>query len=344
MKVVRSPEHRRHDPPYEVQLGHQVPVNERPERADAIEAALAPHHELVLPTGHGTTPITAVHDADLVAFLGQAWTSWHAETGEAVAIPETFPSATLRDGMGTGRHPTGAVGALSSFAFDTSTPMVEGTYVAARAAVDVALTATDLVLAGTPASYGLCRPPGHHAPKGAYGGFCFFNNAAVAAQCAVTSGAARVTVLDIDYHHGNGTQQIFYDRGDVQFVSLHADPNRAYPYFTGFTDETGTGRGLGRTTNVPLPAGLTDGQYLETLTAALEGIAAFGPEVLVVSLGVDTHGLDPLGDLALTTAVYEPCGVAVAALGVPTVVLQEGGYHLPSLGANVAGFLRGLTP
>jgi acetoin utilization deacetylase AcuC-like enzyme len=345
MKVVRSEEHRRHDPPYEVQFGHQVPVNEQPKRVDAIEQALAavPGTTFVEPTPHGDAPLVGVHDADLVAHLATAWQEWFAATGERVAIPETFPSASLRDGMGAGRRPTDAVGRLSSWAFDTSTPLVEGTYAAARAAVDVALTAMDLVLAGERAAYALCRPPGHHAPKAAYGGFCFFNNAAIAAQHAVDAGASRVTVLDVDYHHGNGTQQIFYDRGDVQFVSLHGDPDRAYPYFTGFDDETGAAAGRGTTLNLPLAAGCTDDEYLAVLARALDAVTAFGPEVVVVSLGVDTHGLDPLSDLAVTADAFAPCGRAVGRLGIRTLVVQEGGYHLPSLGASVTAFLEGVA-
>jgi acetoin utilization deacetylase AcuC-like enzyme len=345
MKVVRSGEHRRHDPPYEVQFGHQVPVNERPERVDAIERALAaaPGTIFVEPTSHGDGPLVAVHDPDLVVHLATVWRDWFAATGERVAIPETFPSASLRDGMGAGRRPTDAVGRLSSWAFDTSTPLVEGTYEAARAAVDVALTATDLVLAGERCAYGLCRPPGHHAPKAAYGGFCFFNNAAIAAQHALDAGARRVTVLDVDYHHGNGTQQIFYGRSEVQFVSLHGDPDRAYPYFTGFDDETGTGPGRGATLNLPLAAGCTDDEYLGVLAQALDAVAAFGPELLVVSLGVDTHGLDPLSDLAVTADAFAPCGRAVGRLAIPTVLVQEGGYHLPSLGATVTAFLTGVA-
>jgi acetoin utilization deacetylase AcuC-like enzyme len=192
------------------------------------------------------------------------------------------------------------------------------------------------------AAYGLCRPPGHHAPRAAFGGYCFFNNAAVAAQAALDAGAARACVLDVDYHHGNGTQQVFYDRGDVLFVSLHADPDRAYPYFTGWPDETGTGRGSGCTRNHLLLAGCDDDTYLAVLERALGDVAEFDPELLVVSLGVDTVGTDPIGDLAVTPAAFEPAGALVAGLGRPTVVLQEGGYDLSVLGACVAGFLAGL--
>ena len=219
------------------------------------------------------------------------------------------------------------------------TPLVAGTYPAARAAVDVALTAADLVLDGARAAYGLCRPPGHHAPRAAYGGYCYFNNAAVVADHVARSTGARVTVLDVDYHHGNGTQQIFYERDDVQYVSLHGDPNRAYPYFAGYAEECGGGRGLGSTLNLPFPPGTDDATYQAGLTRALEAIDAFGPTTLVVSLGVDTFELDPIADFALTTDGFARAGAMVAELGRPTIVLQEGGYHVPTIGENVRTWL-----
>jgi acetoin utilization deacetylase AcuC-like enzyme len=193
-----------------------------------------------------------------------------------------------------------------------------------------------------PHAYGLCRPPGHHAATAAYGGFCFFNNAAIVAGRAAAAGV-RVTVLDVDYHHGNGTQQIFYDTDAVQFVSLHGDPLRAYPWFTGFADETGTGPGLGYTLNLPLAAGADDDAYASVLSHALERIDAFGPDLLVVSLGVDTFCDDPMSDLALTADGYERHGRLVGELGVSTVVLQEGGYDIEALGDNVHRWLVGVT-
>ena len=194
---------------------------------------------------------------------------------------------------------------------------------------------------GERVAYGLCRPPGHHATTSLYGGYCFFNNAAIAAAHAVGATGGRVAVLDVDYHHGNGTQQIFYERDDVAFVSLHGDPARAYPYHTGFADETGAGRGRGATCNVPLAAGTDDDAYLAALEPALAAVDAFDPAVVVVSLGVDTYVGDPMCDLALTTDGFGRCGAAVAALGRPLVVLQEGGYADDALGANVSAWLVG---
>ena len=207
--------------------------------------------------------------------------------------------------------------------------------------MDVALTAADLVLDTDAVVYGLCRPPGHHAARSLYGGFCYFNNAAIAANYVVQRTASRVAILDLDYHHGNGTQQIFYARNDVLYVSLHADPRFAFPYFSGHADERGAGPGVGFTLNIALAAGTTDATYLAQLERGLEAIIRFAPSVLVVSLGIDTYAHDPLGDFALTTPVYAACGRRVASIAESLVVLQEGGYYLPDLGENVRQFLLG---
>jgi acetoin utilization deacetylase AcuC-like enzyme len=232
---------------------------------------------------------------------------------------------------------------LGRWCFETTTPITEGTFDAARSAVDIALTATAAVIGGEPSAYGLCRPPGHHAPTGLYGGYCFFNNAAIAAHRVASTTGSRVTVLDVDYHHGNGTQQIFYRRDDVQYVSLHGDPARAYPYLSGFADETGAGRGAGSNLNIPLPAGTDDEAYLGALARAADAIAAFGPSLLIVSLGVDTFHNDPISDLAITTEGLRAQGELVAQLALPTVVLQEGGYDVDAIGDNVSAFLLGIT-
>ncbi|MFW2335148.1 histone deacetylase family protein, partial [Ilumatobacter sp.] len=206
------------------------------------------------------------------------------------------------------------------------------------------LTTADLVLGGEAAAYGLCRPPGHHAARAAYGGYCFFNNAAVVAHHLASSTGSKVAVLDVDYHHGNGTQQIFYDRDDVQFVSLHGDPVRAYPYLTGFRDERGAGSGAGTTSNYPLPQRMEDDDYLDALTAACADVSSFGADIVVVSLGLDTYHDDPISDLALTADGFERCGAMIRELGLPTVVLQEGGYATDELGENARRWLHGVTP
>jgi acetoin utilization deacetylase AcuC-like enzyme len=287
-------------------------------------------------------PIHAVHDPGLVSFLERAWHDWAAEVPERrEAIPDTFLNPALRAGMGPGHRPQGGVGRLGYYGFDTATVVVEGTYLAARAAVDVALTATDLVLAGENVAYALCRPPGHHAGRGVFGGYCYFNNAAIAAEHARRAGAGKVAVVDVDYHHGNGTQQIFYSRPDVLYASVHADPDRAYPFFTGWEDETGCGPGLGCNVNIVLPAGCDDAGLLAALDRVLPAVDAYAPDLVVVSLGLDTYEHDPLGDLAVSIDAYHPAGARLAALGRPLVVVQEGGYHLATLGRNVRAFLRG---
>jgi acetoin utilization deacetylase AcuC-like enzyme len=238
-------------------------------------------------------------------------------------------------------EPADIVGRLGYWSFDTGTPLLQGTYAAAREAVDVALTAADLLLQGRQLTYGLCRPPGHHAARMVYGGFCYFNNAAIAADYLVRQTASRIAILDVDYHHGNGTQQIFYERNDVLYVSLHADPVYAYPYFTGHAEEIGAGAGRGSNLNLPLPSGTHDTAYLEALERAVEAVVQFGPAVTLVSLGIDTYVHDPLGDFALSTTAYVECGRRVRAIGTPVLVVQEGGYYVPELGQNVRAWLRG---
>jgi len=283
-----------------------------------------------------------------VVFLEVAWSEVRAQgIPRAFLAADTYPNRSMFEGMSpeaVARHmrePSHVGGRAGFWGLDSAAPLVAGTYVAARGAVDVALTAVDLVLGGADAAYGLCRPPGHHAARAMYGGYCFFNNAAIAAQAVVEATGERVAILDVDFHHGNGTQQIFWRRRDVRYVSIHADPDRQYPYFLGRADEIGEGDGAGENVNIPLRAGATNDDYLAATDRALESIAAIPGSVVVVSLGFDTYGLDPIGDFALTTDVYHEIGRRVAALGRRLVILQEGGYHRPSLGENARAWLRG---
>jgi acetoin utilization deacetylase AcuC-like enzyme len=345
MHVVYSPQHLTHDPEHELADGRQIDNYEVPERAEAIRRALEADggFTIVGPTEHGTGPITAIHDPSMLAYLEGSWAGWVAAGQTAREMfPDTFPLPAYREGMGPGREPASAPARLGRWCFDTATPLVEGTYPAAREAVDVALTAGDLALGGEPAVYGLCRPPGHHAARSMFGGYCFFNNAAIVAEDLARRTGEPVAILDVDYHHGNGTQQIFYGRGDVLYVSLHGDPDRAYPYFSGFAEETGAGEGEGANLNIPLPERCTNEEYLVNLDLGIEAIAGFGGSTLVVSLGIDTYGRDPICDLALTTEAYHEAGRRVAELGRTTVVLQEGGYFVPHLGENARNWLLGL--
>jgi acetoin utilization deacetylase AcuC-like enzyme len=346
MKVVASPAHLGHANATEVAWGIPEGHWEAPVRAEVIDAALRRHPDkfsFVAPTEHGRAALDAVHDPGLVDFLERAWRDFQSIKRQREVFPDTFVHPSIREGMGPAPLPSAIHAQLGYWSFETMTPILEGTYAAARAAADIALTAADLVLGGERAAYGLCRPPGHHAPRAAYGGYCYFNNAAVSAQMIASTTGAKVTVLDVDYHHGNGTQQIFYERDDVQYVSLHSDPNNAYPYFIGHADETGAGRGLGHNVNLPLPRNTSDDSYRAALAQALEHVDAFDPAVIVVSLGVDTHEHDPLGTFKVATESFETHGRLVAELGKPLVIVQEGGYHVPSLGDNVRNWLVGVS-
>jgi len=326
--------------------GRPVPCFEKPERISAIERALSETggFRLLAPTEHGLEPITDVHDPALVDLLERVWSdalASGATDGTAPLIPDTFLVGPLAGG-GYGGSGTARPARLGAHCLDTATPIVAGTIAAARAAVDVALTAADLVLDGQALAYGLCRPPGHHAARAMYGGYCFFNNAAIVAERLARRGASRVAILDVDYHHGNGTQQIFWERGDVLYVSLHADPGRAFPYFSGHTDETGAGAGKGFNRNFTLAARTGIDAYAAALDKACAIVADFDPDApLVVSLGFDTFEHDPIADLALTTDDYAHVGSMIAGLKRPTVLLQEGGYAIEAIGANAVSFLSG---
>ena len=345
MKVVYNPAHLLHDPQVEFETSTAHSPFEHIGRAEAIRETLQAdsRFEFLSPTEWGVAPIEAVHNPGLVRFLSEGWALYSAQHPDVrEVVPDVFYRPALRDKMGERGEPQAINGRVGYWCFETTTPLTETTYEAARGAVDTALTTTQLVLDGETSAYGLCRPPGHHATADMYGGYCFFNNAAVAAHHVASTTGAKVTILDVDYHHGNGTQQIFYDRDDVQYVSLHGDPARAYPYSVGYADETGSGRGLGCNINYPMPLRADDDLYASALATACEEVARFGPSVLIVSLGLDTYITDPISDLAVTTDGMRRSGEIVRQLGLPTVVLQEGGYDVNALGANVQAWLTGL--
>ena len=346
MRVVYTSDHRLHDPQVEIERSSAQSPYEHGGRAEAIRAALDadPRFSIEAPAEWGVEPIEAVHDPGLVRIVADGWAEYQKAFGPTrEVIPDVFHLANLRLGMEPTHEPQHIGGRLGWWCYETTTPLVDGTYRAARGAVDTALSATQIVLDGDPVAYGLCRPPGHHASSRLYGGYCFFNNAAVAAHHVATTTGTKVVVLDVDYHHGNGTQQIFYERDDVMYVSLHGDPTRAYPYAVGFADETGAGRGAGSNLNLPLPERLDDDGYLTALDRACDAIERFGPSALVVSLGLDTFVTDPICDLGLTTDGFEACGRRVRGLGLPTVVVQEGGYDVEHLGENARRWLVGVA-
>jgi acetoin utilization deacetylase AcuC-like enzyme len=338
VKVVHSPLHARHDGGKELHRGELVPCFEMPARVDDIlQAVHRAGLEVLAPRPFPLESLLRVHDAGFVEFLRTAHAEWRALGKEGFMLPSGFPARGLR----RDHIPAGINGRMGYYAFDASTPIVEGTWEAALAAAWCALTAAALVAEGETSAYALCRPPGHHAGRSTYGGYCFLNNAALTAQHLRDQGFERVAVLDVDYHHGNGTQDIFWERSDVSFVSIHGSPETEYPYFLGHADERGEGAGAGYTRNFPLPRGTTWKEYGTALEAALDTLGGFSPRALVVSLGVDTYEGDPISAFQLATEHYPLLGQRLACLKVPTVFVQEGGYAVEALGDNVLGVLRG---
>ena len=336
MKVIHSPLHALHDGGMELHRGELVPCYEMPARVDHILTAIARAGWMVeAPREYGDAVFASVHDADYLAFLRGAYEEWRAEGRDGFMLPGAFPAR----GMRRDRVPAGLHARLGYYAFDSGSPIVEGTWQAARASAHCALTAADLVAAGERTAYALCRPPGHHAGRGTFGGYCFLNNAALAAQRLRDAGLARVAVLDVDYHHGNGTQDIFWERADVLVVSIHGSPDTEYPFFLGHADERGALAGEGYNYNLPLPRGTDWASYAATLEVALGHITDYSPQALVVSLGVDTFEGDPISQFHLRTADFLQLGARVAALDLPTVLVQEGGYAVAEIGDNVAGVI-----
>ncbi|HTU09434.1 MAG TPA: histone deacetylase family protein [Allosphingosinicella sp.] len=322
-----------HAPALELMNGAFVPHAESAARAEAILAAIGPTETSA---DHGEAPLLGVHDGAYLAFLKTAFADWRAAGRPGDAGGYVWPAVRRRPLV------LERIDArLGAFSIDAGTPVAEGTWEGAYWSAQTALSALDAVLAGDRAAFALCRPPGHHAGRDYLGGYCYLNGAAIAAAAATAAGR-RVAILDVDYHHGNGTQDIFYDRGDVFFASIHADPKTDYPYYWGHADEAGEGPGAGATLNLPLPRGTDLAAYLPALDIALARIAGFGADLLVISYGADTFAGDPISHFRLETADYAVMARRIAALGLPSLVVMEGGYAVDALGANVAAFLAGL--
>ena len=333
MRRFFSPRQLAHAPAVELHNGGFVTYAEVPARAEVILRAIGGAEE---PADAGAGPIMAVHDSDYLAFLRTAPAMWRAAGRSGDAIPYAFPVV--------GRRPLklDRIDALlGRYSFDATTPLTPDTWDTAYWSAQTALGATRAVLEGERTAFALCRPPGHHAGKDYCGGYCHLNAAAIAAQSARDAGIKRVAVLDIDYHHGNGTQDIFWDRADIFYASVHADPATDYPFFWGHADERGEGAGEGATLNLPLPHGTTLDAFRRAQGEALAAITRFAPGLLVVSFGADTWEGDPISRFALTTADYALLARDIAACGWPTVIVMEGGYAVDALGANVASFLSG---
>lgn len=339
MKTVYSVKHLGHSGHNELNGGRILPSFELPSRAEYIVARVRDRGlgEVLPPVEHDLTIASKVHDPAFLAFLPTAWERWLAEGNSGPALPSSWPAKGLRRDL----VPTSATGLLGHYSIDASASFVEGTWAAVKAAHDCALTAAGLVAGGERAAFALCRPPGHHAGADFMGGYCFINNAAVAAQSFLDGGAKRVAILDVDYHHGNGTQQIFYERSDVMVVNLHADPREEYPYFLGAAEETGAGAGLGFNHNYPMPLGTAWAGWSASLEDGCRKITAYDPDVVVVSLGVDTFEKDPISGFKLKTEDYPKIGQRIAALGKPTLFVMEGGYAVEEIAINTVGVLEG---
>lgn len=334
MRLFHDPRQRGHAPVRELHNGDWVPFAEVPERVDAILALCGPSEAAV---DHGLEPILAVHDADYVAFLQTAHAEWLDAGRSGDAIGYSFPVVRRRP-LALDRIDA----KIGAYAVDASSPIAAGTWDAAYWSAQAALTATDEVLAGERHAFALCRPPGHHCGRDYLGGYCFLNNAAIAARAAQAAGH-RAAILDVDYHHGNGTQDLFYEDGNVLFASIHADPRTDYPFFWGHADERGEGAGEGATLNLPLPRGTGWAEYAPALDSALQAVADHGATMLLVSYGADTFADDPISAFRIETPEYTAMARVIASLGLPTVIAMEGGYAVGALGANVAAFLEGFT-
>ena len=339
MLIVHGTAHRLHDPSAVMKRAGQPPNFDAPGRMDVVLDALRAQgaHLLRLASDAGLSPIARVHRADYLNFLQTAWERWPRERGAELALPQFWPGP---GGM-PARCPDSVVGQFGWFAGDAIAPLMAGTWAAAYGSAQVALSAQRAVAEGARSALALCRPPGHHAGAARLAGNCDVNNAASAAQAFIDGGLKRVAVLDVDYHHGNGTQEIFYERADVLVCSVHADPAEDYPYFVGRADETGAGLGVGFNLNCPLPAGSDWTAWRAAMEMCCRRVDAFAPQALVLSLGVDTHRDDPSGTFKLDSSHYVLMGRRLAELGLPTLFVLEGGYALEVLGVNVANVLAG---
>ena len=330
MKVFYSPAHHIHDPQSEFTSSGPIPYPECARRASEIANTLAadPAFVLTIPEPLDPTVLNTIHDEGFLHFLAQIYAGIAPHSAELT--PTTFP---LR---GRGQRPPTLRAQAGYYGFDT-TPLTPGSWGAALAAASAASAGATCLLNGATAAYALCRPPGHHAGRDYFGGYCYLNNAALAAATLAAHG--RVAILDIDYHQGNGTQDIFYDSDRALFVSIHADPAYQYPLYWGYVDETGTGAGQGLTCNFPLPAATDDSGYLSTLDQALTTIAAYDPAFLVLSAGLDLYTQDPLGDWLVSLDGIGGIGERIRHIRKPTLIVQEGGYCLEKLGAAARALL-----
>jgi acetoin utilization deacetylase AcuC-like enzyme len=348
MKTFHNPHHALHQGREEMFRGRMVPCHEVPARLDFVLAELQrrPLGALETPALDGAAldaAIARVHTRRYTQFLANAWDEWVAmDPGNAQrdALPSVWPLGNPH-AFRTDVLPHNFAARLGLFSFDSGSPLTAGTWAAARGGAACALAAAQTVLGGARSAFALTRPPGHHAGPDFLGGYCFLNNAAIAAQTLRDGGFGRVAVLDVDYHHGNGTQTIFYERADVLTVSIHGDPATEYPFFLGHADERGAGAGEGFNLNLPLPRGTNFATWRAALDQALDAVAAFQADALVVPMGLDTFAGDPISGFCLQSADYWAVGAALAGAGLPTVFTFEGGYAVDAVGTNAVNLLEG---
>jgi len=341
MQVLHSPSHRAHAPAFEFFRGERVPCFETPQRAEfVLQAFQARGHDIRAPQDDSSALLPQVHQPRYLAFLQSAWTQWLAldpSNGERQPFPSVWPVRSLRSDV----EPDNFTARLGLYSMDNGSPLSAGTWVAAKAGADAAASAAGVLARGERRVFCLTRPPGHHAGADFMGGYCFINNAAVAAQALLGRGCQRVAVLDVDYHHGNGTQSIFYERADVLVTSLHGDPRTEYPFYLGHADECGAAAGLGFNLNLPLPAGAHVATWFDALETACARIRRFAPDALVVSLGLDTFAGDPISSFKLQASDFSRLGARLKRLQCPTAFVLEGGYAASELGINAANVADG---
>lgn len=342
MRAFFSQSHVAHAPKTYLRNGKVSPYKDVPERVMSMLAvAQELGYEIVAPRDFGEDPLLRVHSSEYLHFLATAYERWCVLVADGDGSEMAYADRYLvRDYQS--RLPSSIQGQIGYYLSGSSVPIVESSYLAIVASAYTALEGAEALLAGDDSAYAICRPPGHHAYRDLAGGYCYLNNSAIAVEHLKTR-FPRVAVFDVDVHHGNGTQGLFYRRGDVFFASIHADPNYAYPFYSGYGDETGEGKGAGTTLNLPMPVGTSDAAYVEALATAINAIGRFSPDALVISLGLDAHRDDPQRLFALSTDTFRVIGEAIGGLKLPTLFVQEGGYAVGDVGASLGAFLGGYS-
>ena len=338
MKTIYSEKHIQQNSKSELAGGQLIKPYECPERMEYILHEINSRNlgEVYKPQETDLKIVKKVHDPKYVEFLEQAWIDWKNEGYQGEAIPTVWPSRS----MNSKKIPNHIEGKLGYYCLANETSISQGSIDGAYEAVKVVLTATDM-LKYEKSLFALCRPPGHHASKDQYGGYCFFNNIAIAAERLIGKGANKIFILDIDFHHGNGTQAIFYNRSDVYFASIHGDPKLAFPHFLGYANEKGNGAGEGYNINYPMQPGIPYVEWTKALDDAIDKIKSYQPEALLISLGVDTYEQDPISFFKLKSDDFFDVGKKIASCNLPTLFVMEGGYAIKEIGINTVNVLKG---